>query len=102
MLLVRSIPERQFIRETSQRVMTLPPELDRIVRALDAAGYRALVAGGAVRDHLLGMTPKDFDIEVYGVSFDVLAGMLGQHGRVDLVGQAFGVVKLTVSGGRIY
>jgi tRNA nucleotidyltransferase (CCA-adding enzyme) len=78
--------------------MMLPPELDGIVRALDAAGYRALIAGGAVRDELLGLAPKDFDIEVYGVSFDALAELLGRHGRVDLVGQSFGVVKLTVGG----
>lgn len=82
--------------------MTLPPELDRIVRDLDAAGFRALVAGGAVRDDLLGLKPKDFDIEVYGVSFDVLVELLVRYGRIDLVGQSFGVVKLTVSGGRIY
>jgi tRNA nucleotidyltransferase (CCA-adding enzyme) len=82
--------------------MTLPPELDRIVRALHAAGFRALIAGGAVRDDLLGLTPKDFDVEVYGVSFDVLKELLAHHGRIDLVGQSFGVVKLTVSGGAIY
>jgi tRNA nucleotidyltransferase (CCA-adding enzyme) len=82
--------------------MTLPPELDRIVRDLDAAGYRALIAGGAVRDDLLGLKPKDFDIEVYGVSFDVLVDLLAPYGRIDLVGQSFGVVKLTLSGGRVY
>ena len=82
--------------------MTLPPELERIVRALDASGFRALIAGGAVRDHLLGLEPKDFDVEVYGAPFDVLAELLGHHGRVDLVGQSFGVVKLTVTGGPIY
>ncbi len=82
--------------------MTLPAELDRIIRALDAAGFRALVAGGAVRDFLLGHEPKDFDIEVYGVTFDVLVGLLAGHGRIDLVGQSFGVVKLTVSSGRVY
>jgi tRNA nucleotidyltransferase (CCA-adding enzyme) len=74
--------------------MTIPPELDRIVRALHAAGYRALIAGGAVRDDLLGLPPKDFDVEVYGVSFEVLAEMLSHYGRIDLVGQSFGVVKL--------
>jgi tRNA nucleotidyltransferase (CCA-adding enzyme) len=74
--------------------MTLPPELDRIVRALHAFGFRALIAGGAVRDGLLGLTPKDFDIEVYGVSFDDLARILAAYGRVDLVGQSYGVVKL--------
>src|SRR5262249_15277608 len=65
-----------------------------IVRELDAAGYRALVVGGAVRDALLGLRPKDFDIEVYGISYQRLAEMLGRHGRVDLVGQSFGVVKV--------
>lgn len=82
--------------------MILSPELDRIVRALHAAGLRALIAGGAVRDDLLGLEPKDFDIEVYGVSFNVLAELLAHHGRIDLVGQSFGVVKLTVSGGSNY
>jgi len=72
----------------------LPPLLDLIVRELRAAGYRAVVVGGAVRDALLGGLPKDFDIEVYGIAYDHLAGILGRHGRVDLVGKSFGVVKL--------
>ena len=75
-------------------MLALPPSLDRIVRELDAAGFRALIVGGAVRDALLGHEPKDFDIEVYGVSYDDLARRLSQHGRVDLVGKSFGVVKL--------
>jgi len=82
--------------------MTLPPELGRIVRALRDAGFRALIAGGAVRDDLLGLEPKDFDVEVYGISFEQLAQLLAAHGRIDLVGQSFGVVKLTVSGGSTY
>ena len=75
--------------------LTLPPLLDQIVRELHAAGYRAVVVGGAVRDALLGGHPKDFDIEVYGVAYDQLARILARHGRVDLVGNSFGVVKLT-------
>ncbi len=82
--------------------MTLPPELDRIIRDPHAAGFRALIAGGAVRDDLLGLAPKDFDVEVYGVSFEVLKELLAHHGRIDLVGQSFGVIKLTVSGGAAY
>jgi len=75
-------------------VLTLAPSLDRIVRELDAARFRALIVGGAVRDELLGLDPKDFDIEVYGVSYDQLAQILAKHGRVDLVGKSFCVVKL--------
>ncbi|MGH9645839.1 MAG: CCA tRNA nucleotidyltransferase, partial [Bryobacteraceae bacterium] len=74
--------------------LELPLLLDQIVCELHAAGYRAVVVGGAVRDALLGGQPKDFDIEVYGVAYDQLAAILARHGRVDLVGKSFGVVKL--------
>ena len=75
-------------------MLKLAPQLDRIVRELHSAGFRPLIVGGAVRDALLGLTPKDVDIEVYGIRYDRLAEILGQYGRVDLVGKAFGVVKL--------
>jgi tRNA nucleotidyltransferase (CCA-adding enzyme) len=78
--------------------LALPPLLDQIVRGLHAASYRAVVVGGAVRDALLGGEPKDFDIEVYGIAYDQLAGILARRGRVDLVGKSFGVVKLNVAG----
>jgi tRNA nucleotidyltransferase (CCA-adding enzyme) len=68
--------------------------LDEVVRDLHTAGFRAVVVGGAVRDALLGLQPKDFDIEVYGIGYDRLATFLASYGRVDLVGKTFGVVKL--------
>ena len=74
--------------------LELPRVLDQIVHELHAAGYRAMVVGGAVRDALLGGKPKDFDIEVYGIAYEQLAAILVPHGRVDLVGKSFGVVKL--------
>lgn len=77
--------------------LALPPPLEHILRELAGAGYRAVVVGGAVRDALLGGAPKDFDIEVYGIAYDQLAGILAGHGRIDLVGKSFGVVKLKVS-----
>jgi tRNA nucleotidyltransferase (CCA-adding enzyme) len=73
--------------------------LERIIRDLRAAGFRALIAGGAVRDALLGIEPKDIDIEVYGITYDQLAEFLRAYGRVDLVGKSFGVVKFTAPGG---
>ena len=74
-------------------MLSLDPSLSQIVRELDQSGYRALIVGGAVRDALLGLDPKDFDIEVYGITYDQLAQFLGARGRVDLVGKSFGVVK---------
>jgi tRNA nucleotidyltransferase (CCA-adding enzyme) len=71
----------------------LPPALGHILRDLHEAGLRALVVGGAVRDMLLGLEPKDIDIEVYGITYDRLAEFLSKYGRIDLVGKSFGVVK---------
>jgi tRNA nucleotidyltransferase (CCA-adding enzyme) len=41
---------------------------------------------------------KDIDIEVFGVGYERLASALRRHGRVDLVGRAFGVAKVTLDG----
>lgn len=35
---------------------------EKVIKRLHNAGYQAFVVGGAVRDLLLGMTPKDFDV----------------------------------------
>lgn len=56
-------------------------------------GVRILAVGGCVRDALLGVEPKDIDIEVYGISYDGLVELLVPHGRADVVGRSFGVVR---------
>ena len=76
-------------------VLELPLALRAIIGELREAGFQAVVVGGSVRDALLGLHPKDFDIEVYGISYDHLAAFLKTRGRVDLVGKSFGVVKFT-------
>ncbi|MFN7088873.1 MAG: CCA tRNA nucleotidyltransferase, partial [Candidatus Paceibacteria bacterium] len=42
--------------------MTLPEEIQKILRKLEAEGFEAFVVGGCVRDLLLGKKPKDWDI----------------------------------------
>jgi len=63
---------------------------------------RAFLVGGCVRDALLGLAVKDFDVEVFGVSYERLAHALKRWGRVDFVGQSFGVAKLTTGSGLAY
>ena len=75
-----------------------PAALLAILRELESAGYDCLIAGGAVRDALLGIAPADFDVEVYGMTYDQIADFLGSRGRVDLVGKSFGVVKFSAGG----
>ena len=42
--------------------MTTRDAAIELARRLSAAGHEALFAGGCVRDRLLGLEPKDFDI----------------------------------------
>ena len=66
----------------------------RVALAARAAGGRALVVGGWVRDHLRGQPGKDIDVEVFGVAQDRLPGLLAPLGRVEAVGRSFPVFKL--------
>src|ERR1017187_6413628 len=78
--------------------MNLPDELAYLLRKVPALS-RAYLVGGCVRDSLLGIAHKDFDLEVYGVDYETLARQLSAHGRVDLVGKSFGVIKFTGQSG---
>lgn len=71
----------------------LPDQLARILRETPEL-QNAFLVGGCVRDALLGIPHKDFDIEVFGVGYEQLAAALSRWGRTDLVGRSFGVVKM--------
>jgi tRNA nucleotidyltransferase (CCA-adding enzyme) len=79
----------------------MPAELTRLLAETPEL-QRSFLVGGCVRDWLLGLPNKDFDIEVFGVSIEQLAAGLSRHGRTDLVGRSFGVVKLTTARGVTY
>ncbi len=66
----------------------------RIAQAVRAAGGRALIIGGWVRDRLLGRESKDIDIEVFGVPMDRLRTLLDPLGRLETVGESFQVFKV--------
>ena len=81
--------------------VVVPNELVRLLAEVPELA-RAFLVGGCVRDALLGLAVKDFDLEVFGVSYERLANALSRWGRVDYVGQSFGVVKLTTGSGLAY
>lgn len=74
-------------------VPALPDDLRAMLEAVRRVGRPRLVGGG-VRDWLLGLEPKDFDIEVAGVDFDVLQRALAPFGATDIIGRSFGVIKV--------
>jgi putative nucleotidyltransferase with HDIG domain len=61
---------------------------ERIVVQLRAAGYEAYFAGGCVRDMLLGLVPKDFDVAT-SAHPDVVLAMFA---RTFAIGAQFGVI----------
>ncbi len=73
--------------------MDIPAPLQHVLKAIRPVA-RPRLAGGCVRDWLLGLTPKDFDIEVQGIDFDDLQALLAPFGSTDVVGRSFGVIKL--------
>ena len=73
--------------------MPLPETLVAVLSALRPIGRPRLV-GGCVRDWLLGLEPKDFDIEVPGTDFEQLHRVLAPFGATDVVGRSFGTIKL--------
>lgn len=76
---------------------SISAQADLASTVIETAGGRPLVVGGWVRDQLLGLDSKDVDIEVHGgVSPDKIEAALAEHGRVDAVGKAFGVLKFGV------
>ena len=72
----------------------LDPRSVEIAKAVRDAGGRAVVVGGCVRDHLLGVRSKDVDIEVFGLGVQRLEALLAGFGKVYTVGRAFGVFRV--------
>ena len=75
------------------RDLPLPDDLRAMLEAVRPVGRPRLVGGG-VRDWLLGIAPKDFDVEVAGIDFETLHRVLAPFGSTDIVGRSFGVIKV--------
>jgi len=84
-------------RERAPLSLNLPPAAQPavdVVRRLRAAGHEALLAGGCVRDLLLGQVPEDYDVATSAPPDAVRR--LFRPAR--LVGAQFGVVLVRVQG----
>jgi tRNA nucleotidyltransferase (CCA-adding enzyme) len=72
----------------------IPDKVLKLAQTLRDAGGRALLVGGCVRDMLMGVQPKDWDLEVYNLDPAKLRELLDRFGPVNVVGEAFTVYKL--------
>ena len=67
-----------------------------VVRTLQEAGYQAYIVGGAVRDLLLGLRPKDFDVATNATPEQVKA----LFRRAFIIGRRFRIVHVVFGRGR--
>ena len=71
---------------------TLRQSALEVVQRLRAAGYEAVWAGGCVRDQLLGIEPKDYDI-ASSATPDEVRRLFGRRHTLP-IGASFGVITL--------
>lgn len=67
-----------------------------VVRSLQQAGFEAYIVGGAVRDLLLGLRPKDFDVATNATPEQVK----GLFRRAFIIGRRFRIVHVVFGRGR--
>lgn len=80
-------PDRRQLDPVLQREFAV-----EVVRRLKDSGFTALWAGGCVRDHLLGKTPKDYDVATNATPKQVKK-VFAKRKTVD-VGASFGVIMV--------
>lgn len=68
----------------------------KVVKTLAEAGHEAYIVGGAVRDLLLGLRPKDFDVATSATPEDVKA----LFRRAFIIGRRFRIVHVVFGRGR--
>lgn len=85
------LESRNFSRQDTPKNFLSSPEYLAalgIVRTLRSAGHQAYLAGGCVRDLLLGITPKDYDVATSATPEQVVA----LFPKTFAVGAHFGVI----------
>lgn len=83
-----------MILERCTRALSLPAAPLAVLNKLHRAGFRALAVGGAVRDALLGIAPKDVDLATSATPREVAELFPHSHE----VGARFGVMLVIEEG----
>lgn len=75
-----------------------PDVNNKILKIIKENGGNLYIVGGAVRDELMGIDPKDIDFLVTGIPLDKLSEILNPIGKINEVGKSFGIIKAVISG----
>jgi len=101
------VKDKQPVRDLTQPIILGPAEhgIDpkllssnaiRVTSSLQEAGFQAFVVGGAVRDLLLGLRPKDFDVATNATPEQVKS----LFRRAFIIGRRFRIVHVVYGRGR--
>lgn len=68
--------------------------IKQITQLFKKEGGEIYLVGGCVRDCILGLSPKDIDIEVYKLPPETIEAVLSKHFKINTIGKNFGVFLL--------
>ncbi len=88
-----------MMNEQLEKIFQKNPHWNQVYSILEKcqkAGYQTVLVGGAVRDALLGLSPKDFDIASSALPHQLLKLFPYAHA----VGQSFGVIWIPFKDGK--
>jgi tRNA nucleotidyltransferase/poly(A) polymerase len=92
---IKQILREGLIREERIKfAMNIPSDIIMISKIFKENNYEIMVVGGAVRDALLGKSPKDFDLATDAVPDKVEEMMKAAGLRTIATGKAFGVINV--------
>lgn len=96
-ILMESLKETNEVRIPFN--MNVPNDIVMISKIFKQNNYKCLIVGGAVRDALLGETPKDFDLATDALP-DKVEEMMHASGFATIAtGKAFGVINVFTESG---
>lgn len=92
---IKQILREGLIKENRVKMdVPIPSDIQQIKDVFIENGYKLYVVGGAVRDALLGKTPKDYDLAT-DANPDTVEQMMSKAGFKTLpTGKAFGVINV--------
>ncbi len=91
---VEDLPVAPHDISVDEVITPIDPTVLELAQLIQGAGGRAFLVGGSVRDLILGVPVKDFDVEVFGLTAKQLQETLATRFRFDTCGASFGVLKL--------
>ncbi|HZK62228.1 MAG TPA: hypothetical protein VFC41_09120, partial [Anaerovoracaceae bacterium] len=78
-------------------MIKLPKDVNKVIKALEAAGFQTYAVGGCVRDSLLGLSPCDWDIATAAKVNQVIKVLL----EAKVLSEKFGVAQVKFEDGNI-